>query len=54
MESLGNFHFGYNEDLEPVATNEEIAVYSREFNEELEEEEMLTQRFSKMISINEW
>lgn len=39
--------------LEQVASNKEIAVYDKEFHEELIQEQMLIQRFSKMISINE-
>ena len=35
-----------SEQLEPIATEEEIAVYSEQVQTEVEEEEMLRKRFS--------
>jgi hypothetical protein len=41
----------YSEELEPVATQEEIESYEEQVRVEQEEKEMLRDRFSEVISL---
>ena len=43
----------YSEDLEPVATSEELAEYESEVQAKLEKEEMLVKRFSNQIRLDQ-
>lgn len=54
MESFVDAHFFDPEDFEPVATNDEVSIYERELQEELEEETMLLKRFSNEIPRDQW
>ena len=54
MDGPSNGEFHYSEELEPIATEDENVVYERQFEAELEEEEMLRKRFSKEIPLNQW
>ena len=44
----------HSENLEPVATVEENEAYEKQVKEELEEEEMLKERFSEAIQLRNW
>ncbi|KAK3745213.1 hypothetical protein QZH41_014812 [Actinostola sp. cb2023] len=43
----------YSEELEPVATEEDVNTYESHVQEEIEEEQMLERRFSEQIPIDQ-
>ena len=44
----------YDENLEPVATQEEAAAYERNFAREEEEHDMYQRRFAGEVETNTW
>ena len=49
-----NVNFAYDEELEPVATEEETAAYDEQVEAEQRQQEELVKRFSQQLEIQSW
>ena len=55
-EEIGEFSgfISYDENLEPMATDQEAEEYSAQVAQETAEEEMLQARFTRAVDVNTW
>ena len=53
VSATGDF-VPYDESIEPVANEEEVAQHAMQVAEEEEEEQMLLSRFSGEVDVREW
>ena len=55
-EEIGKFSgfIPYDENLEPMATDQEAEEYSAQVAQETAEEEMLQARFTRAVDVNTW
>ena len=52
--SIDNEEYTYDEELEPVATEEETAAYHQQVAAELQQEEELRKRFNEEVDVQSW